>query len=70
MMTCRAEGIAAEVHNKNPEDPRMVVFLTEPNDVNAWLDPGRSFEEVKSLLRAAPAGWLAAEAWPCSVNRH
>lgn len=61
MMTCRANGIAAEVHNKKPDDPRMVVFLTESNDVDAWLDPDRDYEDVADLLKPPPAGWLAGE---------
>ncbi len=61
MMTTRATGIAAEVHNKKPDDPRMVVFLTEPQDVQRWLDPAAGRDDVVDLLRPPPAGWLAGE---------
>ena len=61
MMTTRATGIAAEVHNKTPDDPRMVVFLTEPAGVERWLDPEADPDEVAELLKPPPDGWLAAE---------
>jgi len=61
MMTCSATGIAAEVHNKHPDDPRMIVFLTEPEDVERWLDPDAGESDVVDLLRPPPDGWLAAE---------
>ena len=61
MMTCRAEGIAAEVHNKKPDDPRMVVFLTDPADVSRWLDPDAGGDDVMDLFKPPPAGWLAGE---------
>lgn len=61
MMTCRATGIAAEVHNKKPDDPRMVVFLTEPNDIERWLDPDADADNVADLLKPPPDGWLAGE---------
>ncbi|MEM8875644.1 MAG: SOS response-associated peptidase family protein [Planctomycetota bacterium] len=57
MMTCRAEGVAAEVHNKKPEDPRMVVFLTEPEDVDRWLDRDAGADDVLDLLKPPPEGW-------------
>lgn len=60
MMTCRAEGIAAEVHNKKPDDPRTVVFLTERADLDRWLDDGMGPEDVRDLLKPPPAGWLDA----------
>jgi len=62
MMTCRATGIAAEVHNKHPADPRMIVFLTEPEEVERWLDPDAGEDDVVDLLKSPQDGWLAAEA--------
>lgn len=62
MMTCRAEGITAEVHNKKPDDPRMVVFLPDASAVSAWLDPAATLDDVRDLLKPAPAGWLAGQA--------
>ncbi len=61
MMTCRATGLAAEVHNKKPDDPRMIVFLTEPHDVARWLDPDAGPDDVVALLKPPPDGWLAGE---------
>jgi putative SOS response-associated peptidase YedK len=62
MMTCTAAGIAADVHNKKPDDPRMVVFLTEPDEVARWLDPDLGAGDVVDLLKPPPDGWLAGEA--------
>lgn len=58
MMTCRAEGVAAEVHNNKPDDPRMVVFLPDAEAVSAWLNPEAKFDDVRNLLNHPPAGWL------------
>jgi putative SOS response-associated peptidase YedK len=62
MMTCQATGLAAEVHNKNPDDPRMVVFLTEQADITRWLDHDVTPADAATLLKPPPEGWLAAEA--------
>lgn len=59
MFTTLGTGKYAEVHNKNPNDPRMLAFLAEPEDVDAWLDVDRTFKDVRQLLRPAPDGWLA-----------
>jgi putative SOS response-associated peptidase YedK len=61
MMTTKATGLAAEVHNKKPADPRIVVFLTEPKDVKRWLDPEAGRDDVVDLLRPPPDGRLAGE---------
>ena len=60
MLTCPGNDLYADVHNKNPDDPRMLVYLVEPEDVSAWLDPDRPFDELRDLVRPAPAGWLTA----------
>ena len=61
MMTTRATGIAAEVHNKSPDDPRMIVFLTEPQEVERWLDRDAGPDDVHDLLLLPSDGWLAGE---------
>lgn len=61
MFTTAANKEYAEVHNKNPDDPRMVAFLMGPDEVDAWLDVDRSFGDVRGLLRPAPEGYLRSE---------
>ena len=58
MLTCPADDLYRDVHNKSPEDPRMVVYLVEAEDVNRWLDRELSLDEIRPLIRPAPAGWL------------
>lgn len=62
MMTTRATGIAADVHKKNPDDPRMIVFLTEAADVEWWLAPDAGQDDVADLMKLPPDGWLAGRA--------
>ena len=40
----------------------MIVYLTEPADVERWLDPDAGLDDVVKLLRPPPDGWLAGEA--------
>ena len=54
MMTCRANSTWAAIHNANPDDPRMVCFLLDQNEINAWLDPEQPYTEVHHLLRPVP----------------
>ncbi len=62
MVTCPGAGLYRDVHNKDPQDPRMVSYLVEPDDVARWLDPTLPFEAVRSLIKPPPAGWLDAAA--------
>ncbi|MEM8783794.1 MAG: hypothetical protein AAGE65_13195 [Planctomycetota bacterium] len=55
-MTSRAEGNAAEVHNKKPDDPRMVAFLTEPKDADRCLSRDAGPDDVLDLLKPPPEG--------------
>lgn len=61
MMTCRANDWWGRIHNKDPDDPRMICYLQDDAEVAAWLDPERSFEDVKGLLRPAPEGAFTAK---------
>lgn len=54
MMTCGANRTWAAIHNAKPDDPRMVCFLLDKPALAAWLDPSRSFDSVRDLLRPVP----------------
>lgn len=54
MMTTKANKFWSSIHNKDPDDPRMICFLLDHASLGAWLDPSRSYDSVKELLRATP----------------
>ncbi|MCE9620266.1 MAG: SOS response-associated peptidase [Planctomycetes bacterium] len=54
MLTCHANRAWAEIHNANPGDPRMVCFLRQREDVEAWLDGVRPFADVAQRLGPLP----------------
>ncbi len=61
MMTCPADGLYAQVHNKHPDDPRMLVYLTTPEHVADWLDQSLPIQRLRQLLRPAADPWLSAQ---------
>ena len=60
MMTCPATGVYAQVHNKNPDEPRMLVYLSTAQDISDWLDDKLSPAQFKQMLLPAPDPALAA----------
>ena len=58
MMMCRSIDRAAEAHHHLLDDFRMVVFLTELDDVVGSIDFDAGSGGVSDLLRPLPRGWL------------
>lgn len=48
MITCAANALLAEFHDRMP-------VILDPTRYDLWLDPARSGQE---LLRPCPEGWL------------
>lgn len=61
MMTCRANEYWATIHNAKPDDPRMVCFLLNDQDIEQWLDPANSYDDVHGLLKPIASDSLIAE---------
>ncbi len=60
MMTCPADGVYAQVHNKSPDDPRMLVYLPAAQDISDWLDDNLPPRQLKQMLHPAPDPALVA----------
>ncbi len=58
MMTCPANAVYGQVHNKDPDDPRMLAYLTTPQEIAAWLNNTLAPPQYLPLLRPAPDTWL------------
>ena len=67
VVTRQANSLMQKIHNADPDDPRMPLFLPFEKAVR-WIDPGLSDEEIAALLNfEIPSGEL--EAWPVYTIR-
>jgi putative SOS response-associated peptidase YedK len=62
IITVRANALMTEIHNKDPESPRMPAILSD-DAVRAWLDPAeQDVEGLLALLQPYPDELMQAHA--------